>query len=139
MGIRELLDKEILIFDGAMGTMLQSMGLKSGELPEVLNFKESEKIIEIHRGYIAAGAKVITTNTFGANERKLKDSGFTVEEVIDKAVDNAKEASRGKDVLTALDIGPLAELLEPAGILSFEEAYEIFRRQVSEGAKRGGI
>lgn len=43
MGIRELLDKEILIFDGAMGTMLQSMGLKSGELPEVLNFKESEK------------------------------------------------------------------------------------------------
>lgn len=137
MEIRDYLEKEILIFDGAMGTMLQLIGLKSGELPEALNFKDSEKIIEIHRGYIASGAKVITTNTFGANERKLQSSGLTVEEVIDKAVDNAKEASAGKDVFIALDIGPLGELLEPAGILSFEEAYEIFRRQVSEGAKKG--
>lgn len=137
MGIRDYLEKEILIFDGAMGTMLQLMGLKSGELPEALNFKDSEKIIEIHRGYIASGAKVITTNTFGANERKLQSSGLTVEEVIDKAVDNAKEASAEKDVFIALDIGPLGELLEPAGTLSFEEAYEIFRRQVSEGAKKG--
>lgn len=138
MELNEYLEKEILIFDGGMGTILQSMGLKSGELPETLNFKESEKIIEIHRGYIDAGAKVITTNTFGANEKKLEKSGFTVDEVIDKAVDNAKKASRiGENIFVALDIGPLGELLEPAGTLSFEGAYEAFKTQVLQGVKSG--
>lgn len=135
--VKECLGKGILIFDGAMGTMLQATGLKSGELPEVFNFKESDKIIDIHRRYIEAGAKVITTNTFGANERKLSRSGYTVEEIISKAVDNAKKASEGRDVYVALDIGPLGELLEPAGTLSFNEAYEAFKRQVVQGVKSG--
>jgi 5-methyltetrahydrofolate--homocysteine methyltransferase len=135
--IRVYLKKGILIFDGAMGTMLQAMGLKSGELPEVLNFKESGKIIEIHKGYIDAGAMAITTNTFGANERKLENSGYTVEEVIGKAVENAKEASKEKGTLIALDMGPIGELLEPAGTLSFEDAYNIFKRQVTVGVKSG--
>lgn len=137
MDIKKYLDEKILIFDGAMGTMLQSMGLKSGELPEILNFKESDKIIEIHKGYIDSGAKVITTNTFGANERKLEKSGFTVEEVIDKAIENAVAASKNRDVFIALDIGPIGEFLEPEGTLSFNEAYNIFKRQVIQGAKNG--
>jgi 5-methyltetrahydrofolate--homocysteine methyltransferase len=136
--VRDYINKnKILFFDGAMGTMLQSMGLKTGELPEVLNFSESDKIIEIHKKYIEAGSKVITTNTFGASEVRLKNSGFTVEQVIDKAVNIAKTARGGKDVFIALDIGPIGQLLEPMGTLSFERSYEIFKRQVLQGVKSG--
>lgn len=137
MNLKEALEKEILIFDGAMGTMLQAMGLKAGELPEVLNFTESEKIIEVHRKYIEAGADIITTNTFGASEKKLEGSGYTVEEVINKAIENAKKASEGKKIFIAQDIGPIGELLEPAGTLKFEEAYECFKRQVLAGYGKG--
>ena len=69
MGIREKLNNDILIFDGAMGTMLQNKGLKLGELPETLNVLNPEIIIDIHQSYILSGAHIITTNTFGANER----------------------------------------------------------------------
>lgn len=137
MNLNEALEKQILIFDGAMGTMLQTIGLKVGELPEVLNFTESEKIIEVHKKYIEAGANIITTNTFGASEKKLEGSGFTVEEVISKAIENAKEASKGEKVFIAQDIGPIGELLEPAGTLKFEDAYECFKKQVLAGCEKG--
>jgi 5-methyltetrahydrofolate--homocysteine methyltransferase len=137
LDVREYLKNRILIFDGAMGTMLQQSGLKTGELPEVLNIKESSKITEIHKEYIKAGAKVITTNTFGANEIKLKKANHTVEEIIDKAVENAKKAALNKDVFIALDIGPTGELLEPSGSFSFEDAYKAFKRQVIQGVKSG--
>jgi 5-methyltetrahydrofolate--homocysteine methyltransferase len=135
--LKEALDKGFLIFDGAMGTMLQSMGLKAGDLPEVLNITESDKIIQIHKRYINAGSMVITTNTFGANELKLKNCGFSVEEIVHKAVSNAREAAKGTDTLIALDLGPIGELLEPMGLLSFERAYEIFKRQIIQGVKCG--
>lgn len=128
---------EVLIFDGAMGTMLQSLGLKAGELPEVLNITEREKIVEIHKRYIAAGSKAITLNTFGANEIKLEKSGYSVEEIINQAANNAREAARGGEALFALDIGPIGELLEPSGTLSFDRAYDIFKRQVVQGVKSG--
>lgn len=137
MELNAYLKKGVLLFDGAMGTMLQSMGLKAGELPEILNITEREKIIEIHKKYIAAGAKVITLNTFGANEIKLEKSGYSVEEIIYSAVKNAREAARGEDACIALDVGPIGELLEPAGTLSFERAYDIFKRQVIQGVKSG--
>ena len=136
MGIRKILESGILIFDGAMGTMIQNKGLKLGELPEALNIKSPETIIEIHREYIKAGAKVITTNTFGANELKLNND-YSVEEIIHHSVLNAKKAIHGKDVYIALDIGPIGELLEPMGTLKFEEAYEIFKRQILQGVKDG--
>jgi 5-methyltetrahydrofolate--homocysteine methyltransferase len=125
------------VADGAMGTMLQSMGLLAGELPETLNITDRESIIKIHRKYVNAGSKVITTNTFGANELKLKKSGFSVEKIIEEAVLNAKSAAKGRDVLIAQDIGPIGELLEPMGTLSFEKAYEIFKRQIVQGVKCG--
>ena len=65
--------EKIYIFDGAMGTMLQRAGLKLGEIPELLNFKEKEVIIDIHRQYIESGSDIITTNTFGANDHKIKN------------------------------------------------------------------
>lgn len=137
MDIRTFLKEEILVCDGAMGTMLQDRGLKTGELPEVLNINSPEKIVEIHREYIDAGARMITTNTFGANERKLKDTDFTVEEIIDAGVENAKEAVGDSGAFIALDIGPLGELLEPLGTLAFDEAYKFFKRQVVQGVKSG--
>lgn len=134
MDVREYIDKNILIFDGAMGTMLQKY-LKPGEIPETLNINQSEKIIEIHKKYIDAGAKAILTNTFGANRLKLKDTSFTPGDVICTAISNARKASMNKDVFVALDIGPIGELIEPMGTLKFEEAYEIFKEQVNEGVK----
>ena len=87
--------------------------------------------------YIDAGANVIITNTFGANDKKLRNSGYSVEDVIDSAVNNAKEAAGDRDVGIALDIGPIGELMEPMGTLSLDEAYEIFKRQVVQGVKSG--
>ncbi|KEZ86808.1 homocysteine methyltransferase [Clostridium sulfidigenes] len=137
MEIKEKLKEGILIFDGAMGTMLQSSGLKLGELPEILNITDSKIIIEIHKAYIEAGANVITTNTFGANEIKLKNSNFSVEKIIHSAVENAKIATKNKQAYIALDIGPIGELLEPMGTLTFDEAYSIFKRQIIQGVKSG--
>ena len=137
VGITERLKKDILIFDGAMGTMLQNRGLALGELPEALNIKSPESIIEIHQAYIEAGSQVITTNTFGANELKLKGSGYSVEEVIQAAVANARKAIGDRNIYIALDIGPIGELLEPMGTLGFEEAYDIFKRQIHQGVEAG--
>ncbi len=135
--IKEKLKEGILIFDGAMGTMLQNSGLKLGELPEILNITDSKVIIGIHKSYIKAGANIITTNTFGANEIKLKNSNFSVEKIIHSAVENAKIATENKETYVALDIGPIGELLEPMGTLTFDEAYNIFKRQVIQGVKSG--
>jgi 5-methyltetrahydrofolate--homocysteine methyltransferase len=137
VNIKDYIKENVLIFDGAMGTMLQKLGLKISDLPEELNILEPEKIINIHRKYIEAGAKVITTNTFGANEIKLKQSEFSVESIIDKAINNVKKARRNKEIFIALDIGPIGQLLEPMGTLKFEEAYEIFKRQAIQGQKSG--
>lgn len=137
MGLKECIKDNILIFDGAMGTMLQKKGLKLGENPELLNLKEPTIIEEIHREYIESGANVITTNTFGANELKLKLCNLEVEEVVDAAVQIAKKAKGNSSTYIALDIGPIGELLEPMGTLSFDRAYDIFKRQVVQGVKSG--
>ncbi|HQA65824.1 MAG TPA: homocysteine S-methyltransferase family protein [Bacillota bacterium] len=127
--------KELLIFDGGMGTMLQAHGLKAGELPESWNISNPEKILEIHKAYIDAGADIITTNTFGANRYKLKGSGCSCGEIIESAVKIAKEAAGSK--LTAHDIGPIGQLMEPYGTLSFRDAYYAFREQVAAGTAAG--
>ncbi|MBW6409135.1 homocysteine S-methyltransferase family protein [Clostridium weizhouense] len=137
MGLKEFIKDNILVFDGAMGTMLQKEGLKLGENPELFNITEKETIRKVHKEYIENGAMVITTNTFGANELKLENSGFTVEEIIDSSVNIAKEARKNNSVYIALDVGPIGQLLEPMGTLSFEKAYEIFKRQVIQGEKSG--
>jgi 5-methyltetrahydrofolate--homocysteine methyltransferase len=137
--LRNKLAKKIIIFDGAMGTVLQQRGLKAGDVPEKMNIEESREIIDIHKSYINAGAEIITTNTFGANELKLTDIDYSVEEIINAAVENAKTAvsESNKDTKIALDMGPLGELLEPMGSLSFDEAYELYKEQVLQGVKSG--
>ncbi len=135
MGILELLGKNILIFDGAMGTMLQQRGIIAGEIPEIYNITHPEMIEDIHKMYIEAGADIITTNTFGANELKFRDTIYTVEEIIKSAVKIARKAA--KDKYVALDIGPIGQLMKPHGVLGFHDAYEIFKNQIVAGAQAG--
>lgn len=141
MDVREYIKNNILIFDGAMGTMLQNEGLKIGENPEIFGFKNPNKLMKIHKEYLDAGCNVITTNTFGANELKLNKLGYTVEQIIENAVNVAKttieKCDKSKKRYVALDIGPIGEMLEPMGTLSFDKAYEIFKRQAMQGEKSG--
>lgn len=132
--LQERLKKEILVFDGAMGTQLQEAGLKAGEIPECLNITHPELIQSIHQKYLNAGADFITTNTFGANALKMKDVNYSLKEIIEASIDNAKaaqkNANRQNNSYIALDIGPIGQLLEPMGTLSFDQAYEIIKEQV---------
>lgn len=137
MNFKEFIDNNLVLFDGAMGTELQKKGLKLGDVPETLNIEQRDIVVEIHKEYIEAGSNVVTTNTFGANEKKLQATNYSVEEIIDAAVKAAREAIGNKEVFAALDIGPIGELVEPMGILTFDEAYEIFKRQVVQGEKSG--
>lgn len=132
---RVLKADSFLVFDGGMGTMLQAYGLKGGELPESLNISNHDTILKIHKDYIASGADVITTNTFGANRYKLKDSGYSVDEIVKSAVRIAREAAGDK--LVAYDIGPIGQLMEPYGTLSFQDAYDAFKEQVAAGTAAG--
>ncbi len=136
------MEQQLIILDGGMGTDLQRSGLKPGENPAVYGMKHPEQIRVIHEKYIENGSTCVYTNTFGASAFKLKGSGYTVEEVISQNVRTACEAARimkcrGKNVLVALDVGPLGELLEPLGTLPFEAAYNAFREIVVAGERAG--
>lgn len=115
----------IKFFDGSMGTMLQSAGLEAGELPELWNLTNKEKVLEIHNAYAKAGSEFITTNTFGANRLKFGNA----DEIIKAGVALAK--STGKRV--ALDIGPTGKLLKPMGDLDFNDAVDIFAQMINAG------
>lgn len=128
---------QLTLLDGAMGTMLQQSGLKPGELPELWSLTHPDRLAEIHRQYIAAGSRVIYANTFGANPRKLAGTGYTVAEAVTAAVAVARQAAAGTGCLVAIDIGPLGELLEPMGTLTFEKAMEAFREIAEAGARAG--
>ena len=137
MECERFFEKDIVILDGAMGTVLQQKGLPPGGAPELLNLTNPELLKEVYGDYIAAGSQVIYTDTFGANGLKLRRTGRDVTEVVTAAVRVAKEAASPAGVRVALDIGPLGELLEPMGSLSFERAYALFREMAVAGAAAG--
>ena len=132
--LRDRIGKELLIFDGAMGTQLQKAGLGAGDIPEELNIEQPELLKKIHKSYLEAGADFVTTNTFGCNCLKMAEAKYEAEEMLQAAVKNAKEArreaGREQDAYIALDIGPIGQLLEPMGTLTFDEAYEIIKKQI---------
>ena len=133
--ILQLIKENRIYFDGAMGTMLQKRGITSGELPEMWNLTHPDVIEDIHYQYLAAGANIITTNTFGAN--CLKFDNF--EELIESGIRCAKNAaSKFENAFVAYDIGPLGKFLEPIGTLPFEDAIEIFTKGVRV-AERAGV
>lgn len=134
--LNELIEKKKYIrLDGGMGTMLQKDGMPAGAIPELYNITEPERIIKVHKAYIDAGADIIYANTFGANRLKMKKTSKTVDELIKAGIGNAKKAAEGTDTLVALDIGPIGQLLEPLGTLTFEEAYDIFREEIIAGSE----
>lgn len=148
--IRDRLGKELLFFDGGMGTLLQERGLAPGELPETWNISRPEEIKTIHKNYIKAGSDIVLTNTFGANALKFHAEGCSLEQTVKTAVRLVKEAAAdaeisdksdaqcaGHTVYTALDIGPTGKLLKPMGDLDFEEAYEAFKEVMVWGEEAG--
>lgn len=138
--------------------MLQRYGLDAGQVPEVLNITDPESIINIHSEYLSAGSDVVYTNTFGCNRYKVKGCGYSVPELVDAAVSNARAActrvsgadssadlNSGADnsadpnsaKRVAVSIGPLGQMLEPAGTVKFEEAYEAFKEIAVQAQKSG--
>ncbi len=132
--LRDRIGKDLLIFDGAMGTQLQNAGLKAGDIPEELSIEQPELLRGIHKKYLDAGAHFITTNTFGCNRLKMADAKYPAQEMLLSAVKNARqaraEAGREEDAYVVLDIGPIGQLLEPMGTLTFDEAYDIILEQI---------
>jgi len=134
MNITELIRKKRLYFDGGTGTVLQKMGLRPGEAPELLNITDPKMIVSLHKSYLDAGCNIIKTNTFGINKNKY--SNYV--ELIEAAICCAKEAVDGrKDSFIAFDIGPSGKLLKPLGDLGFEETVELFASNVKAAVKCG--
>ncbi len=147
MSFREQLGKQILFFDGGMGTLLQERGLKTGEIPETWNILHPEIIRQIHQEYLLAGSNMISANTFGVNAFKCKNLAYTVEELVTAGIRLVKEAiqevrtgerSESKQPMyAALDIGSIGKLLKPLGEITFDEAYKTFQEIVIAGDRAG--
>ena len=124
MGLSEDLRDNFLLFDGAMGTMLQKEGLPVGGQPEFFNLEHPEVIKSIHKRYIDAGADIITTNSFQANRHKIEQKDLP--KIIEASVHLARDAGAK---YVAYDIGPIGQLMSPYGTLSFDNAYDMFKEQ----------
>lgn len=137
-GFRERLGRELMFFDGAMGTQIQALGIEYTGSPEDLNVTHPEAIYSIHARYLEAGADIILANTFGANTVKYHGA-YSVHEVVRAGVEIARKAvaDSGKNAYVAVDIGSTGKLLEPYGDLSFEDAYNAFAELVRAGADAG--
>lgn len=131
--------KKRYVLDGGMGTMLQSAGMSPEETTTEFGLAHPEILTQIHKKYIEAGADIVYASTFGTNRFKKKEIGeCTLQEAVRiqvKAAVKAKEimAAQGREVAVAIDLGPLGELLEPMGTLSFEDAYDAFREVIQAG------
>lgn len=146
MNFKDKLGKEILFFDGGMGTLLQERGLKTGEVPETWNILHPDMIKQINEEYLLAGCNVVSANTFGVNSFKCKKLDYSVDELVDAGVKIAKDAimqvksgqgGMHQEMYCALDIGSLGKLLKPLGEISFDEAYDAFREVVTAGERAG--
>ena len=138
MQVNELFKQSnTILLDGGMGTMLQAAGLKLGARPEELNITDPALIEGIHGQYAAAGRRIVNANTFGASAHKLTGSAYTLEQIITAGIANCKRACAPYGALTALDVGPLGELLEPSGTLAFEDAVAEYARIVKAGEAAG--
>ena len=132
MDIQTFIKEKTLLFDGAMGTMLQKNGLPVGMQPEYFNFSHPEVVQKIHEEYVAAGCDVITANTFQANATKIKPE--EVVPVIKQAIALAKKANPR---YVAMDLGPIGQLMAPMGTLTFDQAYDYFKEQVMAAEEAG--
>lgn len=135
----EKAEERIILFDGAMGTMLMAAGLERGQVPESWNMERPDVVREIHSRYFDAGSDVVHTNTFGGNPLKLSERGLKewMVEINLAAVRIAREACPGGRFVAG-DMGPTGRIMKPLGDLSPEEAEEVFRQQ-AEALVEGGV
>lgn len=137
-------NKRIYLLDGAMGTQLQQAGMQSGEDQNDYLLAHPEVVEDIHRRYAKAGADILYAPTFSMNRirmaRRGEETEADIRRLLAPALKVKREAEAGepeRQILVALDMGPLGEMLEPMGDLAFEEAYDTYRRLVLAGAKAG--
>ena len=135
--LEKLLGKVPLFFDGGTGTILQSKGLKPGELPETWNLKHPDIITQLHYDYFTAGANIIKSNTFGAFETKF---ALNLKKIISAALVNANKARKlaakkiktetgtAPDLFIAFDISSTGKLLKPMGDLDFEDCITLYKK-----------
>jgi len=129
--LKRLKDSEVLVADGAMGTMLFDFGLKPGEPPESFNLTRPEVLEEIASRYLDAGAEIIQTNTFGASPLRLSHYSLDdkTEEINKDAVIAVKKVVGDRAYVSA-SCGPSGKLLKPYGDTEAEEIYNSFERQI---------
>ncbi len=127
----QALNERVLVLDGAMGTMLQERGLAAGASPEAMNLEQPEVVAAVHAEYVAAGADIIVTNTFGGSRPKLAHYGLQdrLHEINVAGVEIARRVA-GAETFVAASIGPTGRFVEPVGDAGFDEMVEIFREQV---------
>ena len=136
--IESIFERRRFVFlDGGMGTQLQQRGLQPGQKPELAALEMPEILTAIHADYAAAGADLLLANTFGANARKLAGTGYSVAQVVEASLACARRGAASTGALVGLDIGPLGELLAPAGTLPFTDAYAAVAEIVEAGVAAG--
>lgn len=136
-----LREEEVVLLDGAMGTMLMEAGLSGGESPAEWNVSHSDQVREVHRQYIQAGSKIILTNSFGGTRFRLQPHQIhdKVYELNKAAAINARQEadSATNDVIVAASMGPTGELLGVLSKLDFNDLKEAFKEQAI-ALKEGG-
>jgi methionine synthase I (cobalamin-dependent)/5,10-methylenetetrahydrofolate reductase len=136
---RDRLQKDVIVFDGGVGTYLYEKGVFINTCFDELNLTNPDLIGQVHREYIAAGADVIETNTFGANRFKLAPYGLESRVYdINLGGAHAAKAAAKESALVAGSIGPLGVEIEPLGRLSYQEARDVFKEQL-RGLLDGGV
>ncbi len=132
----ELLKRDFVFTDNSNGWILLKKGLKPGQRPDIMNVTAPDIVGALQHAAVEAGSDIVLTNTFGTNAKTLRDTGYTVEQVVGAAVAVSKKACAGK-ALTAYDIGPIGEFIKPFGTLTFDESYELYRQQAVAAEEAG--
>jgi len=129
-----------ILLDGGMGTLLQDRGLVDGAAGELWNVDRPDEVRACHEDYARAGARILTTNTFGGTRPRLEMHGLgdRVHELSRAGARLAREVADRYDALVAGDVGPTGELLEPLGVLTPDAAQQLFEEQL-HGLAEGGI
>ena len=137
----QFLEAKFLLTDGATGTNLFLKGLITGDAPELWNLKQSNKIVELHTDFLEAGSQLILTNSFGGSscrlklhnaEKRVAEINFAAAEIAKECTDKFQEAK-----IVAGSVGPTGELFEPLGLLTYDDAVDIFHEQM-DALKSGG-
>lgn len=123
--LKNLLNKKIVLLDGATGTNLFNKGLEPGEPPAVLNLKNPRAVYELQKSYISAGSDAILTNTFSANPINFEHESYR--DIIFAGIKIARKAA-GKEKFVIGDVGPLGMLIKPYGDTEFNEVYLIYNK-----------